>query len=248
MIHLLLQWFWMLIGWVELGLFTLILFLLSFLPKPMLGNSYRQLFRFWSQLWTYALGVELRLHQQNSQPLPKHYLLIANHPSAFEDIGIPALFDVDCLAKQEVRHWFMVGRISAAAQTLFVERESRDSRQQASKAISQALGDGRNIALYPEGGVKSKHLHDHFRYGAFDISLQTGTPILPVFIHYEAQDDFYWSNQSLLMKLLQIMRSRNRRANYYVFDAFYPKDFDSKESYCEHVYQQYVSWQERYLK
>ncbi len=238
----------MLIGWLELALFTLLLYLLSYLPGAWHSRWYRHLFRLWSRVWVGALGVDLRLHQHNRQPLPDVYLMIANHPSAFEDIGIPALFDVDCLAKQEVRQWFMVGRISDAANTLYVQRESRQSRAEASKQITAALQQGRNIALYPEGGVKGKRLHDRFQYGAFSISLQTGVPIVPVFIHYEAQDDFHWGPQSLPHKMLQIMAARNNRANYHVFDAFNPSDFSDRESYCDAVYRQYQAWQAKYLE
>ena len=141
----------------------------------------------------------------------------------------------------------MVGRISDAAQTLYVQRESRDSRQQAADEIIAALEQGRNIALYPEGGVKGKRLHDHFRYGAFSISLQTGIPIVPVFIHYEAIDDFFWGKQNLPHKIWQIMNARNKRANYHVFDAFNPEDFANREDYCDAVYLQYLKWQEKII-
>ena len=240
---------WMLLGWLELILLTLPLYLLSFLPGGRQGLWYTRLFQSWCRAFVHALGVDLRLHQKNRHPLPERYLLIANHPSAFEDIGIPALFDVDCLAKIEVRDWWLVGRISAAAGTLFVRRESRESRDRAAKRIEQALKSGRNVALYPEGGVKGKRVYDNFRYGVFDLSLRTGIPILPVFIHYEAQDDFYWSDdQSLPRKLIDLMMTRNNRANYYLYDAFDPKDYPDKVAYSEAVHQQYLAWQQKYLE
>ncbi len=43
----------------------------------------------------------------------------------FEDIGIPAVFPVHSLAKIEVRDWWLVGRISVASGSLYVERESK---------------------------------------------------------------------------------------------------------------------------
>lgn len=248
MIQTLARALWMLLGWLELALLTLALYLLSWLPGKRRGGWYTRLFQVWCRAFVHALGVDLRLHQKNLAPLPERYLLIANHPSAFEDIGIPALFDVDCLAKAEVEDWWLVGRISAAAGTLFVVRESSDSRKRAKDLIVQRLEEGRNVALYPEGGIKGKRLHDDFRRGVFDISLQTGTPILPVFIHYEAQDDFHWSHQTLPGKILDLMTARNNRANYYLYDAFDPRDFDDKESYGNAVYQRYREWQQKYLE
>jgi 1-acyl-sn-glycerol-3-phosphate acyltransferase len=238
----------MLLGWLELILLGIPLYLFSFLPGERRGNWYVHLFQHWCRAFVHALGVDLRLHQKNRKPLPERYLLIANHPSAFEDIGIPALFDVDSLAKIEVRDWWLVGRISVAAGTLFVARESRSSRAEAVRLIEQRLREGRNVSLYPEGGVMGMHLHDSFRHGVFDISLRTGIPIVPVFIHYESQQDFYWGRQTLPEKLLQLMHTRNNRANYYLYDAFEPADFTDKRSYNAAVHQQYLAWQRKYLE
>ncbi len=238
---------WMALGWLELTLLSLLLYPLSFLPKHWLENGYRKLFQHWCRVWVHALGVDLRLHQKNQHRLPERFLLIANHPSAFEDIGIPALFDVDCLAKSQVKSWPIVGRISAAAGTLFVNRKSKESRVQASQEIIQALQSGRNIALYPEGGVKGKRLHDNFRYGVFSISLETGLPIVPVYIHYESMNDFHWDKQHLVRKIIELMQTRNNHANYYLYDAFHPENFEDRESYSRHVHQRYLEWQQKYL-
>lgn len=237
---------WMLLGWLELSLLTLVMYPITFLIKHRY-DWFTWLFRAWSRAWVHALGIDLRLHQMNKNPIPDQFILIANHPSAFEDIGIPALFNVDSLAKIEVRDWWILGRISVAAGTLFVHRESPESRKQTTETIMQRLAEHRSVALYPEGGIKGKKLHSDFRYGAFNISLKTGVPILPIFIHYEAQDDFHWSHQSLLRKILDFMLTRNNRANYYQFDAIDPGDFSDKQSYCDAVYQQYLIWQEKYL-
>ncbi len=234
----------MLAGWALLIPYTLLLYLLSFPPMP--RPLYRALFRPWCRTWVHALGVRLQLRAHNRRPLPGTFLLIANHPSAFEDVGIPALFDVDNLAKHEVRHWFLVGRISAAAGTLYVRRDSKASRQQAAQQIAQALGRGRSVALYPEGGVKGMRVHP-FRHGVFRISLQTGIPIVPIFIHYEPQQDFFWHRQPLPLKLCQIMRAHAPSADYHLFDAFDPNQFDSVESYCETVQKHYLAWQASYL-
>ena len=239
---------WILLGWLELTLLSLPLYLLSMLPGERRGAWYMWVFRIWCRAFVHALGVDLRLHQKNRRPLPDRYLLIANHPSAFEDIGIPALFDVDSLAKIEVRDWWLVGRISIAAGTLFVDRESSESRGQAVKLIEKRLEEGRNVSLYPEGGVTGKRIHDRFFNGVFDISLRTGIPIVPVFIHYECQEDFFWGRHSLVQKLFQIMLARNNRANYYLYDAFEPHNFSDKQSYNQAVHSQYLAWQEKYLE
>ncbi len=248
MIQFLVRVVWLAWCWIELAALTAILYLLAWLPRAWLSSWYFPLFRLWCRFFTRALGVELRLHQKNIRALPKQYILIANHPSAFEDVGIPTLFPVYSLAKEELKDWWWAGRINLAAGTLFVERESPESRHAAAGQIEAELKNGHNVALYPEGGCKGRRIFSSFRHGAFDISLRTGIPILPVFLHYESQDDFEWrSPQTLLDKFWHFMTSRNPRANYYVYDAIDPKLFASKEEYNQYVYHLYLQWQARYL-
>lgn len=229
-------------------LITVASYLLSYLPSRWVSSFYPQLFRVWCRSFVRALGVELYLHQKNRRPLPGRYLLVANHPSAFEDIGIPALFPVYSLAKIEVRDWWVVGRISRAAGTLYVHREERASRREAFDQVTAALTSGKSVAIYPEGGCKGRRIFETFRYGPFEIAMRTSTPVLPVFLHYESQDDFEWGPGQLLPeKIWHILRSRNKRVNYYVYDAINPDEFADQEELMGYVHDLYLSWQARYL-
>jgi 1-acyl-sn-glycerol-3-phosphate acyltransferase len=240
---------WRLWCWIELGVFTLVMYLLSWLPRALTRSFYFTLFRFWSRSFVRALGIDLRVHQKYTcKGLPEQYILIANHPSAFEDIGIPAVFPVHSLAKIEVQDWWLVGRISMAAGTLYVHRESKESRNAAADAIDRELRSGKNIALYPEGGCKGRRIFETFRYGAFDISLRTGIPILPVFLHYESQDDFEWRDpQTLLHKIWHMSTTGNNRVNFYIYDPFDPAAFSDRESYAAWAHARFLEWQARYL-
>lgn len=239
---------WLTWCWIELALVTAFLYAAAFLPRALRRFWYFQAFRFWCGLFIQAFGVDLRLHQKNTRPLPKHYILIANHPSALEDVGIPALFPVYSLAKEEIKDWWWAGRINIAAGTLFVQREDPDSRKAAAGQLEAEVRAGHNVALYPEGGCKGRRIFSSFRYGAFKVSMATGVPILPVFLHYESQDDFEWrSPQTLLHKFWHFITTQNHRANYYVYDAIDPKQFTSVEEYNQYVYNLYLKWQARYL-
>ena len=227
---------------------TASLYLLAWLPWPGKKHPVARLFGAWCRSFVRALGVDLRLHQKNLQRLPERYILIANHPSAFEDIGIPALFDVVSLAKIQVGDWFVVGRISRAAGTLYVDRDDPASRHAAIDTMVNTVNSGQNIALYPEGGCKGRRLYKEFLSGAFDVSIRTGIPVVPVFLHYEAQDDFEWQGQTLPDRIRQIMFTVNNRANYYVFDPLEPKDYGDKHAMKAAAYEKYVDWNEKYLE
>lgn len=233
--------------WLTLVCLSIVLYLLSHLPRFFSGRYYHYLSRSWCQLFIRSLDVDLKLKHKNTQPLPEQYILIANHPSALEDFGIPALFDVYPLAKEGVRHWFVLGRISDYAGTIYVKRESARSRHAALQSLVDAVNRGKNIIIFPEGGCKGRSIYHEFHTGAFDISLQTGIPVLPVFLQYVDQDSFEWKNESLAKKLWQIFMADDNRVNYYVHDAIHPDRFSDKEHYAKHVHSLYLEWQKQYL-
>ena len=112
-----------------------------------------------------------------------------------------------------------------------------------------AVNSGQNIALYPEGGCKGRRLHHEFRSGAFEVSLRTGVPILPLFLHYEAQDDFEWQPPyTLPRKIWHFVTTVNNRANYYVYDPLDPRDFPDKYAMKAAAYALYVRWNAQYLE
>jgi 1-acyl-sn-glycerol-3-phosphate acyltransferase len=153
------------------------------------------------------------------------------------------------LAKIQVGDWFIVGRISKAAGTLYVDRDDPESRHAAIDTMVNAVNAGPNIALYPEGGGKGRRLYHEFLSGAFEVSLRTGVPILPVFLHYEAQDDFEWQPPYTLPdKIRHMLFTVNNRANYYVFDPLEPKDFKDKYAMKDAAYEKYVAWNAKYLE
>lgn len=235
------------IGWIDFLLLTALLYLLSWLPWRG-RHPVACLFHTWCRAFVRALDIDLRLHQKNLQPLPQRFILIANHPGAFEDIGIPALFNVVSLAKTQVQHWFIVGRISRAAGTLFVDRDDPDSRRQSVRTMADAVNAGQNIALYPEGGCKGRRLFGEFKSGAFDVAMRTGVPIVPVFLHYEAQEDFEWQPPYTLPdKIRHMACAINNRANFYVFDALDPRDYADKYAMKAAAYALYARWNARYL-
>ena len=233
--------------WLLLIILSIILYLLSYMPRSFSGRYYHFLSRLWCKIFVRALDVDLKLVHKNTRPLPQQYILIANHPSALEDFGVPALFDIYPLAKAGVRDWIIIGRISDYAGTIYVKRGSADSRKSAKQALADTVKSGKNIVIFPEGGCKGARIFEKFHTGAFEISQQAGIPILPVFLQYIDQDTFVWAGESLLKKLWQIFKTNNNRVNYYVHDAIQPDGFTDKESYANHVHSLYLQWQKEYL-
>lgn len=235
------------VTWIFLITLSIVLYLLSHLPRTFSGRYYHYLSGFWCKIFVRALDVDLHLIHKNSRALPEQYILIANHPSALENFGVPALFDIYPLAKEGVRDWVILGRISDYAGAIYVKRDNVESRHAALQSLIDAVKAGKNIVIFPEGGCKGSRIYEKFQTGAFDISLQTGVPILPVFLQYVDQKTFEWTNQTLVKKLWQIFISNKNEVNYYVHDAIQADKFDDKKVYAKHVQKLYLEWQKEYL-
>lgn len=67
-----------------------------------------------------------------------------------------------------------------------VDRESLKSRYTTLIRSSQAIDEGKNLMIFPEGGIISKEMPKMYRFkdGAFRIAIEKQIPIVPVTIPY----------------------------------------------------------------
>lgn len=234
---------------VEFIVYTAFMYVLSYAPLMQDSKIYFRLFRLWCRSFTRALGIRFIIHQKNIKPLPKQFILIANHPSALEDIGIPALYPVHSLAKIQVKNWPIVGRVNRTAGTLYVDRDDPDSRASTVDNMLQATARGHNIALYPEGGCTGRRITQEFKRGAFELSLKSNIPILPVLIYYQAQEDFEWQPPYNLMdKIWHFLTACNKRVEIFQYDAVKPEQFKDKYEYSAYMQDFYSKQQTKYLE
>jgi len=234
---------------VEFILFTGFMYILSYLPGMHDSKLYFGLFRFWCKGFIRALGLNIIQHQKNINAIPQQYILISNHPSAVEDIAIPAFYPVHSLAKIQVKDWFIVGRINYVAGTLYVDRDDPDSRRETVDNMLAATEDGKNIALYPEGGCFGRRITKEFKRGAFELSMRSGVPILPVFIYYQAQQDFEWQPPyTLVDKIWHFWSSSNKNVEIFQYDAVDPNDFKDKYEFSAYMEKFYQDKQTKYLE
>ena len=178
--------------------------------------------------------------------MPDRYILIANHPSGADILILNSIFTVYPLAQHGVKKWFFLGRIAKATGVVFVERENKTSRNQVKKQLIKYAKSGKNLLIYPEGGCFGKHLRN-FKYGACDISIASNIPILPVYLQYEAENDFEWGwDMNLPQHLFHLFTAINKRANCYIFQPIYPTNFSDSQSFTKYIHKHYQEWEAKY--
>ncbi len=192
------------------------------------------------------LGFELHIHHKYTGKLPKKYILISNHPSGADIIILNALFKVYPLAKEGVKDWWFLGRIAQATGIAFVVREDKDSRHAAKQSLLDYVQkEGKNLLIYPEGGCFGKHLRP-FKFGAFDISIQSKVPILPVYMQYEAENSFEWSDFGLVRHLWYLLTAPNKHIHCYIGQPVIPDSFSDPQVFSDFVHKQFETWESKY--
>jgi 1-acyl-sn-glycerol-3-phosphate acyltransferase len=64
-----------------------------------------------------------------------------------------------------------------------VDRSEKDSRAKALQRSIRALKSGRNLLIFPEGGIYAKdfpHMHQPFKDGAFKMAIDQQVPLVPI--------------------------------------------------------------------
>lgn len=161
-----------------------------------------------ARLFARVFNVRYRCAQLHK--LQQHRgFIFSNHVSYLEVIVLFCLMPVRFLAAIEVQKRPLVGQLAEAVDTIFVERNKRESRQEARHAIAHALRREPQppLVLFPEGKLGPGGKLNPFRYGAFEIAAEHSIAYLPCAIRYTNLDVVVWyggSGESLLAALWRL--------------------------------------------
>ena len=177
----------------------------------------------WSRRVLRALGVTLRAQGRLG---PGAKMLVANHVSWLDVMVLHALCpQARFVAKSEVQHWPLIGRLVAGAQTFFVERKRPHRIRQTVAAISAALRTGATVVVFPEGTTSSGHSVLPFRSSLLHAALAVDTVVRPVALRYAdaheplSADVPYIDDDTLLGSLWRTARAEQLVAEVRVLPA-----------------------------
>jgi len=117
---------------------------------------------------------------------PEHgpVLLAANHISWLDMVVLMASCPNRFVAKAEVRHWPLVGTLSAATGTLFVTRESPRDAVRVVHQMSEFLKTGEVLTIFPEGTTSNGEQLLPFHANLFQAAISADTPTQPVALQF----------------------------------------------------------------
>lgn len=135
----------------------------------------------WSTALLAALGVEVEADLQHAT---SGALLVANHISWIDIFVINAVLPAAFIAKEEVRHWPLIGWLARRNGTVFLRRGSRGHAKIINQEIARILAAGERVALFPEGTTSDGQRLLHFHAALLQPALTAGFPVLPVALSY----------------------------------------------------------------
>lgn len=137
--------------------------------------------RAWARAWLAPAGVRLQVDGLGHVVAGQRYVIISNHQSNLDPmvhlagLGLPLRF----LAMRELFDLPLLGPALHRIGMIEVDRDQPDATTIA-RAVSQALADGANVFVFPEGGTSHDGSMNRFHIGAFAIAIEHGIPILPI--------------------------------------------------------------------
>lgn len=132
--------------------------------------------------FSFTTGIFYRFHEWKKVDKKRTYVLIANHRSNLDaPVAAAAVWGkVRPVAKKELLKVPILGPIMKRP-SIIVDRTSKTSRLETIRQMQQTIESGAHIFIFPEGtrNKTDKNLIP-FKDGAFNIAVQTQTPLLPI--------------------------------------------------------------------
>lgn len=177
----------------------------------------------WSGKLLHILGVHVRTHG-SPMPTSEATLIVANHISWLDVFALNHVCPARFVAKSEVAHWPLIGRLCQGTGTLFIERGNKRDALRANKAIMEALQQGQHIALFPEGTSSDGSIVLPFRSPLLQPALDSRTPIQPVYLRYSDTNDqqssaaAYCGDMTFRASLWRLLGNRHLNAELHYLD------------------------------
>jgi len=194
----------------------------------------------WAKASLENLGVNIKIigAEVSEEPM----LFIGNHISYLDIPLVMVSAPVSFVAKVELSQWPIIGYACRAVGTVFVKRESIESRKIAAQKIGEAcLKNQQSICLFPSGTTTLTE-EKPWRRGAFEIAKLHGLKIQPFRIKYKPQKvAAFIGDDAFVSHIWQLLRTKELDAE---IEFHEPVEILDPQKECE----RWQSWCKEDLK
>lgn len=180
-------------------------------------------------VWLFGVRVVIK-----GTPASGPVLFAANHMSWLD---IPVLHSgcaMGFVGKAEIDEWPVFNYIARVGGTIFHQRGCQDSAADVMLAMEQRLGQGRAVAIFPEGGIKPGSSIRVFHARMFKPAVELGCLVQPAMIRYmrngRRDDDFLFRpGESMLKNFVRVLARPGVTAEVHYLPAFSAVDKPRRE-------------------
>ena len=177
-------------------IYTLCCLVIISLVFPFQGPQARgRVIRRWAGRLLSWLGVTVKVngrlqeeaaHDTGVTPGKIGRLILSNHVSFLDIFALDSVLPSGFVAKAEIAKWPVFGVIAKHVGTIFIERGNKRALIGIGQGMQQALKDGKNLLMFPEGttsdGTKLLKLHANL----MEAAVRTQADVVPVVLQYKS--------------------------------------------------------------
>lgn len=135
------------------------------------------------------------------RPLDKAAIYVCNHRSFLDPVVVLRYLDAFVIAKAEVAKYPIINKGAEITGVLYVNRESKDSRNEVREKMIETIKSGHNVLVFPEGTVGVLKGTLPFRSGTFFEAVENGIKVVPIALDFKDERDL-WLKRNLLKQYL----------------------------------------------
>lgn len=195
----------------------------------------------WATHMLRVLGIDVEVRGDTPQLGEPPTIYIGNHISYLDIPLLMSLSPVVFVAKKQLEGWPVFGRAMKSVGTIFVDRDSAQSRKIAGDSIGpKILQHQQSVVIFPSGTTTLAE-DKPWRWGALTIAKRYGIPIRPFRLKYEplrlaAYIDQDWFGPHLL----RVARAAKLKAT---IEFHAPIKVEQSEKDCLH----WQKWSQEFL-
>ncbi|MFF5992247.1 lysophospholipid acyltransferase family protein [Prauserella flavalba] len=160
-----------------------------------------------------AFGVRLVVHG-DLDGSGRGALVVSNHISWLDIVGLNAVRPMRALAKKEIAGWPVLGGLVSRAGNIFLDRERLSTLPATVAELARVLRAGSLVSVTPEGTTWCGRASGRFRPATFQAAIDGGVPVRPVALRYrfadgrETTEPAFIGPESLVESLRRVARLR----------------------------------------
>ncbi len=186
----------------------------------------------WNRRLLQVLGITVRASGTVGEGAT---LFIANHVSWLDIPAIISVRPMRFVSKSDVRAWPVIGWLVACGGTLFIERRSRRDAQRVVHLVAEALQDGDQIAMFPEGTTSDGHGLLPFHANLLQAAIAVNVPVQAIALRFSDASErissaaAYIGDMTLMQSMWAVVSASDLTVHVRVLPAFAPQGMARRE-------------------